>query len=338
VRAGGARRNALSGRERSSVSTGRAARGSSSSERTATAVVPLPGTRTPGLELGRFLPSARSLLTTVAIAVTASAAYFVARDTGIFAIRRVEVDGASPAVVQQVRRVLRDDVGTSLMRLDTARARALVASVPTVASASLDRAFPHTLKIVVVPERRVAVVRQGADSWLVSARGRVMARLGHGALKRLPRIWVGHYVALELGGTLPATLHDQLSAVAPLTTMRFPARVTSVRLDDDELTLLLRSGLQVRLGDATDVALKLAVAAKVLHLIPADTRYVDVSVPERPVAGSIFHAPKAAAAGSGSTSSTAQTTTAAAAPNVQDGAASTLNSQVKGETSTSSTP
>jgi hypothetical protein len=43
----------------------------------------------------------------------------------------------------------------------------------------------------------------------------------------------------------------------------------------------------VRLGDALDVPLKLAVAARVIPLLGAETAYLDVAVPERPVAGSL---------------------------------------------------
>ena len=81
-----------------------------------------------------------------------------------------------------------------------------------------------------------------------------------------------------LGGVAPAALHDSLAAVTPLHAARFPARVASVRAESDELTLLLRSGLQVRLGDARAVPLKLAVAAKVLaagssrHALPRRER------------------------------------------------------------------
>jgi hypothetical protein len=49
---------------------------------------------------------------------------------------------------------------------------------------------------------------------------------------------------------------------------------------------VLRSGIELRLGDASDLKLKLAIARRVLsRLAPAGHgAYVDVSVPERPVA------------------------------------------------------
>jgi cell division protein FtsQ len=297
----GGEQSVVAGRRRVARERGR------SPARTATVVVPFPRSSAIGkLDLHRILPSARSLLLAFAIAASAIGGYIVARDTSVFAVNSVEVEGAPAAVAVQVRRALRDDLGTSLLRLDLDRVREQVAAVPTVESASFDRAFPHTLRVVVVPEHPVAVVRQGAESWLVSARGRVMATLPRGARPRLPRIWIARGVLFSLGGTAPEALSEQLAAVSPLGAARFPARVASVRAEPDELTLILRSGLEVRLGNATDVPLKLAVAARVLPLVGEETRYVDVSVPERPVAGSIFHAANGAAASTGSTTTGAQ--------------------------------
>ena len=51
-------------------------------------------------------------------------------------------------------------------------------------------------------------------------------------------------------------------------------------------TLVLSSGLELRLGDPGDVRLKLAIARRVLSATgggPTSGGYVDVSVPERPV-------------------------------------------------------
>ena len=55
----------------------------------------------------------------------------------------------------------------------TSRCRRWRRSRPSRAPAST-APFPHTLRVVVVPERGVAIVRQGADSYLVAESGRVM--------------------------------------------------------------------------------------------------------------------------------------------------------------------
>jgi ferric-dicitrate binding protein FerR (iron transport regulator) len=72
--------------------------------------------------------------------------------------------------------------------------------------------------------------------------------------------------------------------VAPLRPLRVGADVRQVLTADGELTLVLASGTQLRLGNSGDLRLKLAIAKQLLPLTTG-AAYVDVSVPERPVAG-----------------------------------------------------
>ncbi len=58
----------------------------------------------------------------------------------------------------------------------------------------------------------------------------------------------------------------------------------AVRSGEGQLTLILHEGPEIRLGGTSDVLLKLTVAARVLPLLAERSLYVDVSVPERPVA------------------------------------------------------
>jgi hypothetical protein len=107
-----------------------------------------------------------------------------------------------------------------------------------------------------------------------------------GTRPALARIWVATGTTrLSPGATVAGDLRTAVRAVTPLAGRRFPSRVLSVSATDEALTLRLRSGLEVRLGDAADVGLKLVVARRVIPLLQPGTRYVDVSVPERPVAG-----------------------------------------------------
>ena len=90
---------------------------------------------------------------------------------------------------------------------------------------------------------------------------------------------------LEPGSIVDGDLRIAVGAVAPLAGVRFPGRVVSVATGEDQLTLRLRSGLELRLGEPTNVDLKLAVAGRVLPLLPPGSGYLDLSVPDRPVAG-----------------------------------------------------
>jgi hypothetical protein len=113
----------------------------------------------------------------------------------------------------------------------------------------------------------------------------VIARVDRHAKPRLARMWVAKDVALERGQLVDGDVKVAVEAVTPLAGAHFPGRVASLTTADDQLTLRLRSGLELRLGDIRDVDLKLAVAARVIPRLPLGAGYLDVSVPDRPVAG-----------------------------------------------------
>jgi len=268
------------------ASGGRPGQGSRLRARAESAVVSIPRARPGGrLELGRVVPSARSVVLGVALLVVAGIAYLAATTSSLFAVRSVAVSGGNAALAADVREALQPVVGESLVGLDLDGLQARVEALPTVAAVSIDRAFPHELAVAVVPERPVAVLRRGAESWLASARGRVMGTLPKGARLGLPRVWLGRGGALAAGDMLAGDPAAAVRAVAPLSGSSLALGVRSVRATHSELTLVLRSGLEVRLGDGTQLPLKLAVTAAVVPKLGADTAYLDVAVPERPVAG-----------------------------------------------------
>jgi len=211
--------------------------------------------------------------------------YAAARTTSAFAVDRVAVEGASPEVAAQARAALAPALGESLLRLDLVDLTRRAEAVPMVAAASFDRVFPHTLRLRVVPEVPVAVLRQGSASWLVASGGRVVAELDQGSRAGLPRVWLKRDVDVRLGELLGGLERRAVVAVAPLAERPLPSAVTSVVASRGELTLKLRSGIDVRLGDSTDLAVKLEVAHRALPQLDDVTGYLDVSVPERPVAG-----------------------------------------------------
>jgi cell division protein FtsQ len=229
------------------------------------------------------VPTRRSLALGLALLAFGLAAYAFARETSLFAVSRIEVDGGSPGLAAEVRRALSPVAGTSLVGLDGAAAMQRVEALPTVVSATYDRAFPHTLRVTVVPERPASVLRRGADTWLVSARGRVIERLPLRADRRLPRVWVAGSTPVSIGGSLAAGAGTAARAVA--LAGPFGSRVASATFVKGLLVFHLRSGLEVLLGDTVDVGLKAAVAARALATLPAGSTYLDVSVPGRAVSG-----------------------------------------------------
>ena len=241
-------------------------------------------------DLARYVPSRRSILIGLALVLIAGGLYGLARGTSMFAVDTVRVEGAAPSLAAQVRRELSHYDGRSLVGLDAALVGRRLAALPAVRSASVDRAFPHTLRVRVVPELPVAVVRRGPDSFLVSARGRVISPLDRGTHRELPRIWVPASTNMELGSFLGGQ-DGGLAArsVAAFVGSGFPGRVTFVRALDGQITLGLRGGLELQLGAPVELRLKIAIAHGIVPTLapPAagGPNFLDLSVPERPVAG-----------------------------------------------------
>jgi cell division protein FtsQ len=237
-----------------------------------------------------LLPSRRSLAAGVALVALAIGAYAAARETSVFAVRQLDVVGGTPRLQAEVRKALEPELGRSLVQVSGAGISRRLETVPGVLSARSDRRFPHTLRVVVVPERAVLLLRRGSKGWVVSSRGRVLRPVRTTRLSSLPRSWVPASTSVEVGKVLPADGVGAAAAVlAPIAGTSFPARVRTVRVGQKELTLVLGSGIEVRLGDTGDIRLKLAVARRILVLLGADSTatYLDVSVPERPVVGGL---------------------------------------------------
>jgi cell division protein FtsQ len=243
----------------------------------------LPSARSLATQAFRIAPSWRSLAVGVVLLALAFAMYLVARGTSVFAVRTVEVTGAPPALAKEIRVALAPLAGKSLLEVDGNDVQRHLGKLPNVAAASYDRAFPHTLRVFVRAEQPLAVLRVGARGWLVSAAGRVLRDLPHPGLSSLPRIWLSRSASVSEAATLADDQGVRAVAVlAEFRTMPLGSPVRDVVEGEGGLTLLLRSGLEVRLGDASKLRVKLAVARRILPLLTAPG-YLDVSVPVRAV-------------------------------------------------------
>ena len=234
--------------------------------------------------LARIVPTRRSIAIGLAILGLAFGGYLLARETSLFAIDTIEVHGGSAPVERQVRQALAQFAGKPLVGLDGSAVLERVEALPTVVSATYDRDFPHTLRITVVPERPAAILRRGPDSWLVSTRGRVMERLAASAVPHLPRIWISTRTKVRTGGEVSGAGAAAVARAAGFAGA-FASRIVSATYTHGTLVFRLRSGLELLLGEPRDVKLKLAVAQRVIPVLPAGSTFLDVSIPGRPVSG-----------------------------------------------------
>ena len=135
------------------------------------------------------------------------------------------------------------------------------------------------------------MLRRGAESWLVSASGRVVAPIALGTQRELPRIWLptstespdrARLLTDEPGGLAARSL-------AAFVGSGFPSASRSCARSTARSRLGLRGGLEIQLGAPIDLRLKIAIARGILPTLAlpgaGGPDYLDITVPERPVAG-----------------------------------------------------
>ena len=240
----------------------------------------------------RLVPSGRSLAIGFGLLASAFALFVGARQTAVFAVHEVDVESIPQGQSGLVDRALEDLHGTSLLRIDQEAIQRRLDRLPHVHLLGYDRAFPNGLRVRVSVERPVAVLRRGDENWLVSAEGRVLRPLERRLRRPLPVVWlertVDPHVGAIIGAAEPARAIRTVAAIRAAAPGLAP-RVWYVKMGDaGTATAVLDDRFEIRLGTATDLALKLAVSRRVLATMRREgdlAAYLDVSVPERPVVG-----------------------------------------------------
>jgi cell division protein FtsQ len=239
------------------------------------------------ISLARVLPSGAALVIGFSLLAGGVGAYFAARETSLFALRSIAIAGAPPRVAAHVRAALRPLEGTSLLTIGRARIERRLEKLSDVSHVTFDRDFPHTLRLVVTPAHSVAVLRRGPLAWVVSSDGRVVREAGMFDAPKLPRVWIPRSSSVDVGAIVDdADAARAVKAIALARSERFGARVTAVRSSGGELTFVLPSKLELRFGNADELALKVAVARRILPLLDRYTTYLDLSLPTRPITDS----------------------------------------------------
>ena len=242
-----------------------------------------------------LLPSGRSLAVGFGLLAAALLLYVGARQTAVFSVKSIDVETEPTGHSGVVERALAPIGGTSLLELDESTITRRLEALPHVHLLSYDRSFPNGLRVHVSVERPVAVLRRADENWLVSGEGRVLRKLKVKLRRPLPVVWLPRSAEPEVGAIIRAG--EPARAVDALATMRlsapkFAGRTWYVASGEHGLTVVLRDRFELRLGSASDLAVKLEVGRRVLASVRASgstATYIDVAVPSRPVAGTTLN-------------------------------------------------
>jgi cell division protein FtsQ len=229
----------------------------------------------------------RRLIALLVVAAALGCLYmFWLRDSFLVRVDRVSISGvsASPDGARVRAKLTATAKHMTTLHVDAEALRKVVADEPTVHSLSVQADFPHGLKIEIVENQPVALLVSPGRAVAVAADGTVLA--GTKLTSGLPTV---HVAALPPGARVPAGSTRDRVAVAGAAPSRLLARVDSISFQHGRGAVAqLQHGPAIIFGRPVGLARKWAAAAAVLaQHSSAGATYIDVRMPERPVAGGL---------------------------------------------------
>ncbi|MGG5257592.1 cell division protein FtsQ/DivIB [Phycicoccus avicenniae] len=221
----------------------------------------------------RRRPWRRALSGLVVLALLAGVGWVVGW-TPLLGVHRVEVVGVTGAEAAAVESLVGVDEGTPLVLVDTAAVERSVRSRVTVAEVSVQRSWPRTLVVDVVPRVAAIVVKgPGGRLDLVDATG-----VPFGRVKKAP---AGVPVVTATGSraTTPEARQAALALLRDLP-QDLAADVSAVTVSSANLVTFTMRGHSVVWGGEDEAELKIRVLRA---LLTTKGKVIDVSAPDTPV-------------------------------------------------------
>lgn len=205
------------------------------------------------------------------------------RDSPVFAIKHVNVEGATGQEAEHLRAALTDaamDMTALHVRKD--ELETVAEPYPTVASISVSRKLPNTLTIKIKSREPVAAIVVGESRLAVAADGVLLrgVKTAGVPIVRLEGLPTGDRVtggkgldAIKILGAAPRALRP---------------KIRELSFTENGIVVALIEGPEIRFGDSSRPNAKWLAAARVLaDKSSVGASYVDVGLPERPAAGGL---------------------------------------------------
>lgn len=224
----------------------------------------------------------------VLLAVLAPLALWL-RNSSLVRIEHVAVSGIEGREARDIRRALQSEaMGMTTLHVREDELLSAVAQYPVVRSLRTETDFPHGLRIIINAYEPVAALRTPG--------GALTAVAGDGTLLRgtaargLPVVGVRTLPGGErLGRGETRAAVDVLAAAPPA----LRDRIARVYRGPRGLAATMNDGPKLYFGGAARLRAKWGAAAQVIgHRTSRGAAYVDLRVPERPVAGGLQPRPE----------------------------------------------
>jgi cell division protein FtsQ len=254
----------------------------------------------------------RGLVIAGVAAVLLAAAWYWGRDLSLWSVNNVRVTGATGQDAAQIETALQGAAhGMTTLHVRAGELRDAVARFPIVKGLRVHTSFPHGLRIEVVENVPVAALEAAGRPVAVAADGTLLRDRPIDGLPLVP----AHAVPTgERVTEAQATGAIALAGAAPASVRRLIARVRSG--GHDGLRADLQGGFRIEFGAATRLHAKWVAAVRVMADARAEgATYLDVRMPERPVAGGAFATPLPSATPARTPGTPSDSTTGGTDPN-----------------------
>jgi cell division septal protein FtsQ len=227
----------------------------------------------------------RLLIGAAALLALASIYLLWARDAPFVRVERVSVTGLTTSDAARLRQALTAAAkGMTTLHVRHDRLDRVTAAYPVVQGLEVDADFPNTLRVHVIEHRPVAIAVGRGGRVPLAADGRPLR--GIPADRTLP--------VVKLAGALPSERLRERAAMRAVRVLATAPKPLARRLQEARqkrgrgVVVSIRRGPELVFGEPTRLRAKWVAAARVLA-DPASRGaiYLDLRLPERPVAGGL---------------------------------------------------
>ena len=223
------------------------------------------------------------------VAVLVAVALLVALGTSVyrsqtFAVRKIDVFGASRLSAEQVRTLAGIPKDSTLLRLPIGQIESNLAKSAWIASAQVSRDFPDTVRIRVVERTPAAVVDLGGKTlWLIDGSGTWLSRLSKDTTATPVAIRDVEGLDPVAGRrTGSETLQNALEIVRQLDPTLSKVVRTISAPSIDKTALVTTDDVEIFVGSSEDIGRKQQVAEKILKQQAGKVVYINVRTVDRP--------------------------------------------------------
>lgn len=227
-------------------------------------------------------------------------ALFVASLTPVFTVTSIEAEPSDHLTAENITKLAAVPDGTTLLNVDTGAIAERLAKNPWVADVSVQRAFPDGLRISVTERDILAIVTvsSGNVAWYLSSDGTWVepAKLAGGSGSLADQaLALARQEGCLLIRDVPSTVSPKAGAKttdAPILgvidyqkgfTKGLADQVVSYSASSEEaISCVLESGIEVSLGDPSQISSKEAVINELMAQHPNQLTYINVRNPSKP--------------------------------------------------------